>query len=166
VRGFTLYETLVTLVLAGLVLGVSGQILSDYGRVTRQARAHSDARELSSQGLRVLARQLREACEWTAPLVNEQSAEVRWSNYNTTPEQWLIPDVNGNWNFRLRARTPCRAWLDNGALRSTANGQLGTGLHTFLAIRRRADFMDLQATVKHTTGSYKVEATAVRMVVP
>ena len=85
---------------------------------------------------------------------------------DTTPEQWLIPDVNGNWNFRLRARTPCRAWLDNGTLRSTANGQLGTGLHSFLAIRRRGDFMDLQATVTHTTGTYKVEATAVRMVVP
>ncbi len=165
-RGFTLYETLVTLMLAGIILGVSGQILSDYGRVTRQARAHSDARELAGQGLRVLARQLREGCEWSWPPVSQQDAEVRWSNYNTTPDQWLVPDADGRWNFRMRSRVAARAWLDGGVLRSTSNGQLGSGVDSFLAIRRRADFLDLQATVKHSTGTYRVEATAVRMVAP
>lgn len=96
-RGFSLLESVATLGLAAILLGVSGQLISDYGKISRVSRSQTQAVEVSQSGLRWLSRQLRRAESWQFPEPLGSGGQLRWRVRSDSPEQWLAPS-GVNWS--------------------------------------------------------------------
>jgi len=96
-RGFSLLESVATLGLAAVILGVSGQLIADYGKISRISRSQTQAVEVSQSGLRWLSRQLRRAESWQFPEPLGSSSQLRWRVRSDSPEQWLARS-GPNWS--------------------------------------------------------------------